>query len=130
MFWRQWELRGAEPWVIQVLKVGYILPFASHPPLSPTPIPLPSYTPSSVRGLALSAAGKDLLSKGAVEPTSPGLGFYSRLFVMPKVTGSWRPVIELSRLNHFVQLSYFCMETAQSVVQSQRPGDWMISVDL
>ena len=129
-FWRQWESRGAEPWIVQVLRVGYILPFISHPLLSSMPIPLPSYSPSSIRGLALAAAMKDLLSKGAIEPASPGPGFYSRLFVTPKVTGGWRPVIDLSCLNRFVQLSHFRMETAQFVLQSIRHGDWMISLDL
>ena len=55
--------------------------FSSRPPLLPTPIPLPSYSPSSVRGLALSASVKDLLSKGVIEPASSEPGFYSRLFV-------------------------------------------------
>ena len=54
--WEVWEAWGAEPWVIQVLNVGYQLPFTSRPPLSPTLIPLPSYSPSSVRGLALSVS--------------------------------------------------------------------------
>ena len=44
-----------------------------------------------------------LIAKGAVElaPSSPG--FYSRLFVVQKASGSWRPVIDLSSLNGFVQ---------------------------
>ena len=116
--------------MVQVLREGYILPFHSHPSLSSTPIPLLIYSPSSIRGLALIAAVKDLLSKGAVEPASPGPGFYSRLFVTPKVTGGWRPVIDLSCLNCFLRLSHFRMETAQSVLQSIRSGDWMISLDL
>ena len=86
--------------------------------------------PSSVRGLALAASVKDLRLKGAIEPASSEPGFYSRLFVTPKVTGSWRPVIDLSRLDWFVQLSHFRMETSLSVLQSLRPGDWMISIDL
>ena len=121
---------GADPWVVQVLRFGYIIPFHSPPPLSSTLIPLPSYTPSSIRGMALAAAVKDLLSKGAIEPSSSGPGFYSRLFVTPKVTGGWRPVIDLSFLNRFVRLSHFRMETAQSVLQSLRSGDWLISLDL
>ena len=116
--------------MVQVLRSGYIIPFHSPPPLSSTPIPLPSYTPSSIRGIALAAAVKDLLSKGAIKPASSGPGFYSRLFVTPKVTGGWRPVIDLSFLNRFVRLSHFHMETAQSVLQSLRSGDWLISLDL
>ena len=129
-YWGVWESQGAEPWVVQVLREGYILPFHSHPPPSSTLIPLPSYSPSSIKGLALVAAVKDLLSKGAIEPASPGPGFYSRLFVTPKVTGGWRPVIDLSCLNRFIRLAHFRMETAQSVLQSIRSGDWMISLYL
>ena len=46
-------------------------------------------------------------------------------FWTPKVTGEWRLVIDLSRLNGWVDVSHFHMETAQSVLQSLRPGDWM-----
>ena len=37
---------------VQVLKVGYRLPFVSHPPLSPTPNPLPSYSPQFHPGVS------------------------------------------------------------------------------
>ena len=47
-----------------------------------------------------------------------------------KVTGGWRPVIDLSHLNRFVRLTRFCMETLASVLQSLRPGVWMVSLDL
>ena len=68
--------------------------------------------------------------KDAIEPASSEPGFYSLLFVTLKVTGNWRPVIDLSRLNSFVHLSHFCMETSLSVFHSLHPGDWMISIDL
>ena len=128
--WEVWESWGAEPWVVQVLKVGYQLPFVSRPPLSPRPIPLPSYSPTSIRGLALSASVSNLRMKGAIEPASSEPGFYSRLFVTQKVTGGWHPVIDLSCLNSFVHLSHFRMETSLLVLHSLRPGDWMISIDL
>ena len=72
----------------------------------------------------------DLRKKGAVEPAPSGPGYYSRLFVTPKITGGWRPVIDLSRLNRSVLVSRFHMETASSVLRSFRPGDWMVSLDL
>ena len=71
-----------------------------------------------------------LSGKGGHRDRPPSPGFYSRLFVTPKVTGGWRPVIDLSRLNGWVELSSFRMETAQSVLRSLRPGDWMVSLDL
>ena len=71
-----------------------------------------------------------LVEKEAIEIAPPSPGFYSRLFVTHKVAGGWRPVIDLSLLNGWVELSSFRMETAQSVLQSLRPGDWMVSLDL
>ena len=56
--------------------------------------------------------------------------FSSRLFVVWKTSGSWRPVIDLSHLNRFVDVSPFQMETIQSVLLSVRQGDWMASIDL
>ena len=50
--------------------------------------------------------------------------------VLWKTAGSWRPVIDLSHLNRFVDVSHFQMETIQSVLLSVRQGDWMASIDL
>ena len=115
---------------MEVLCFGYRIPFRVLPSLSAVLIPLPSYSPSSIRGIVFNTAVADLLAKGAVEPAPSTLGYYSRFFVTPKVTGGWRPVIALSRLNRSVLVSHFHMEMAQSVLQSLRPGDWMVSLDL
>ena len=71
-----------EPWVVEVLKEGYAIPFRMQPPLSPTPIILDLYSPQSVKGRALEEEIPALLRKGAVEPASPTPGFYSRMFVV------------------------------------------------
>ena len=116
--WSVWESWGADAWVVQVLRYGYRVPFRSRPPLSSVPLPLPSYSPNSIRGLALSDAVSALVEKEAIEIAPPSPGFYSRLFVTPKVIGGWRPVIDLSHLNGWVDVSHFHMETAQTVLQS------------
>ena len=74
-------------------------------------------------------------SLGAGVPRSPPqtshrTGFYSRLFVVQKDSGAWRPIIDLSTLNTYITSQRFHMETPQSVLRSIRPGDWMISLDL
>ena len=72
-----------------------------------------------------------MLAKGALEiALDPGLGFYSRLFLVEKASGGWRPVIDLSHLNEFVHLTRFKMETAASVLLSVREGDFLASLDL
>ena len=111
--------------------MGYCLPFLSTPPLSNVPIPMPSSSPTSIKGAALEEVTLGLIALGAVELaplSSPG--FYSRLFVVWKSSGSWRPVIDLFHLNRFVDVSPFRIETIQSVLLSVRQGDWMASIAL
>ena len=128
--WEVWESWGSDPGVVQVLRCRYRVPFRSWPPLSPVPLPLLSYSPNSVRRLAVAAAVKALQEKEAIELAPPPPGFFSGLFVTAKATGGSRPVIDLSRLNSWVDVSRFHMETTQSVFQSIRPSDWMVSLDL
>ena len=112
---------------MEVLRYGYRIPFLRSPPLPEVPIPMPSYHPLSTKGVALGEVTQVLIAKGAVELAPlPSPGFYSRLFVVWKTSGSWRPVIDLSTLNLFVDVSHFQIETIQSVHQ----GDWMASIDL
>ena len=116
---------------MEVLRFGYRIPFLSTPSLSATPVPMPSYSPSSTKGAALEEATLGLIANGAVELAPlPSPGFYSRLFVVWKTSGSWRPVIDLSHLNCFVDVSHFQMGTIQSVLLSVHQGDWMASIDL
>ena len=42
-----------DPWVVEVLRLGYQIPILSVPPLSEEPIPILSYFPSSVKRKAL-----------------------------------------------------------------------------
>ena len=111
--------------------MGYRIPFLSSPLLSPVPVPMPSYNPLSTKGFELEEATIGLIAKGAVELAPlPSPGFYSRLFVVWKTSGSWHPVIDLSHLNCFVDVSHFQMETIQSDLLLVRQGDWMASIDL
>ena len=83
LHWQAWRDRDAEPWVVEVLRVGYCLPFLSTPPLSDVPIPMPSSSPTSIKGAALEEVTLGLHCQGccgAYPLTSPD--FYSRLFVV------------------------------------------------
>ena len=131
LHWQVWSDKGADPWVVEVLRWGYRIPLRWAPTLSREPIPYPAYSPDSIRGKALEGEVRSLLEKGAIELAPlPSPGYYSRLFVVMKASGSWRPVIDLSLLNMSVQKTSFRMETLQSVLLSVRAGDWMVSLDL
>ena len=72
-----------------------------------------------------------MISKGALERVADqDPGFYSRLFLVEKGSGGWRPVIDLSPLKEFVRQTPFRMETASSVLLSVRKGDCLASIDL
>ena len=113
-----------------MLRFGYRVPLSTIPSLSSVPLTMPSYSPTSVKGQALEKELGSLLQKGAIEPAPPGPGFYSRMFVVSKASGGWRPIIDLSTLNTFVERTRFRMETVQSVLSAIRQNDWMCSVDL
>ena len=115
---------------MEVLREGYRILFSRGPPLSDQPLPMPSYSPSSIKGKALEKEFQDLLLKRAIEQAPQSPDFYSRLFVVQKDSGAWRPIIDLSTLNTYIVSQHFHMETPQSVLRSIRQGDWMISLDL
>ena len=126
-----WSDKGADPWIVEVLRWGYRIPFHRTPVLSREPIPYPAYSSDSIRGKALEGEVRSLLDKGAIELAPlPSPGFYSRLFVVMKASGAWRLVIDLSLLNLRVQKTSFKMETLQSVLLSEHAGGWMVSLDL
>ena len=118
--------------MVTVLRDGYRVPFKdSPPPLARTPVSFPTYRAGSPRAQALRQEVEAMLAKGALEiARDPGPGFYSCLFLVEKATGGWRPVIDLSHLNDFVQLTPFKMETVASVLLSVREGDFLASLDL
>ena len=73
-----------------------------------------------------------LLMKGAIERVMnvKSLGFYSRLFLVPKKTGDLRPVIDLSTLSCHMVVPHFKMETQGSVRSAIRSQEWTVSIDI
>ena len=75
--------RGAEPWIVEVLREGYQIPFLSQPPMSRVPVALMAFQPGSERYLILQEEVHSLLTKEAIEEVvAPSPGFYNRLFVI------------------------------------------------
>ena len=131
MHWRRWQAVGADSWTVSVLRDGYRLPFESPPLLTRTPILFPAYRLVSPQSLALRQEIEKMLAKGALEIVpDPGPGFYSRLFLVEKATGGWRPVIDLSTLNTFIRQTPFKMETVASVLNAVQENDLLTSLDL
>ena len=114
-----------------VLGSGFRLPWkAEKAPLSSSKIAFPSpQSPDAVQALDLEV--RSLLEKGATEEVlSETPGFYGRIFVVPKSSGGWRPVLDLSTLNLFLENISFRMESPSSIRDSIHRGDWATSIDL
>ena len=118
--WKTWQAAGAEDWTVTVLCLGYRLPFSPRPPaLSKAPLFLQAYQPGAEGHPFLTKEVASMGEKGAVEGVeSPSPGYYSPLFLVPKASGGWRPIIDLSPRNKFLLLTVFKMETVASVITS------------
>ena len=96
-FSRDWQINKCSSNVLNIITNGYVLPFLSKPNLVRFPLIVSEY-----KALPKDQALADCIqSKNAIERVDnvKSLGFYSRLFLVPKPHQRWRVVIDLSRLN-------------------------------
>lgn len=129
--WAIWQRFRAEPWVVDVLRIGYLRTFDFTPLLSGCPLRHLCYDPGSQKHLVLQGEVKKMMAKGAVEKVMlPSVGFYSWIFLVPKASGNWRTVIDLSTLNLFVKKTRFKLESPRTVLAAVREGDFMLTIDL
>ena len=129
-FWQTWLELGAGPKIVQTLKEGYTLPFRIRPNLTRSPTVISCYV-NPHRNSYLLEALHQLMDKNAIElvhnPTS--LGFFNRLFLVPKPNNKWLPILDLSKLNLFLKVEKFKMETPETIRTSLQQGEWVTSVD-
>ena len=130
-FSRNWQQNNCSSNVLKIITNGYVLPFLSKPNLVRSPLIISGYK-AHPKDQALAHCIQSLLSKNVIERVEnvKYLGFYSRLFLVPKPHQSWRPVIDLSRLNTFLHVEKFKMETPESIRTSLIPGEWISLIDL
>ena len=122
-FRRDWQANNCSFNVLNIITNGYVLPFLSRPYLLRFPLILSEYK-ALQKDQALADCIQSLLSKNAIERVKnvKSLVFYSHLFLVPKPQ-RWRPVIDLSRLNTFLHVEKFKMETPESIRTSLIPGE-------
>ena len=129
-FWETWESLGVSPYVVKILKEGYTLPLRHRPKLVRSPVIVSGYVHPPRQGFLVEAL-HSLLTKNAVEKVTQknSLGFFNRLFLVPKPNNRWRPILDLSALNKFLRVGTFKMETPESIRTSLHRGEWVTSID-
>ena len=130
IFWKTWLDLGAGPKIVQILKEGYTLPFRIRPQLTRSPSVISRYV-NPHRNSYLLEALHQLIDKNAVERVrnQKSLGFFNRLFLVPKPNNKWRPILDLSNLKLFLKVETFKMETPETIRTSLQQGEWVTSVD-
>ena len=138
-FWPIWQRMGASRRVVRWLKFGFPLRFDQSyvdqnglPPLSlhPPDSLIASYRDQSKQSI-LNEMLTLLLQKQCVTVMSEGeVGFFSRVFLVPKKSGGFRLVIDLSALNEWLSPVTFTMDTLKVVKDTVQEGMWATSLDL
>ena len=128
-FWQTWLDLGACPKVLQILREGYTLPFRNRPKLTRFPTVTSCYA-NPHRNSYLLEALHQLIDKNAVELVHNQMSlFYNRLFLVPKPNNKWRPILDLSKVNFFLKVEKFKMETPETIRTSLQQGEWVTSID-
>ena len=129
-FWQTWLEMGAGPKIVQILREGYTLPFRIRPNLTRSPTVISCYV-NPHRNSYLMEALHQLIDKNAVKlvHNQTSLGFFNRLFLVPKPNNKWRPILDLSKLNLFLKVEKFKMETPETIRTSLQQGEWVTSID-
>ena len=123
-----WEALG-DPVAADIMLNGLRLQFLFPPPLSLHP---PAGTTSSGHHLPhIRTFIPSLLRRCVIgRVLTPRPLFFSRLFVVPKKGGSLRLIIDLSRLNKFLVVHTFRMESVWTIAPGLIGALWGCTVDL
>lgn len=115
---------GAPQSTRRILTRGYHWTWSKPPP----PLGMPSHR--SKVSLELRQEVFKLVSKGAVYPVPWQRAYTSPIFLVPKTTGGWRLILDLSSLNKFILTPKFRMTNHSQLAEIMTPPAWMASLDL
>ena len=128
-FINNWKVITTDKWILDCVQ-GFQIPFSSLPSQERRPNPPIS---SAEQSSLILAEVNMLLEKGAITSVrnpSDLMSFYSTLFLVPKKGGQMRPVINLKKLNKWVEPQHFKMEGMGTLRELLRGNEWMVKVDL
>jgi len=129
-FVEAWSQISEDPWVVEVIRYGLTLSWLVKPSLTREPwFFQPPKHEEKFERLRLEIS--QLLANRSIEEVAPDTpAWYSLVFLVPKKTGGFRPVFDLSGLNRHLVIPRFHMESALTIMSSLKQGDWVVSIDI
>ena len=107
---------------------GYKIPFIKTPAQITLP-PAPKLNENETR--AMNDSIIKLLNQGAITECKTTLGeFISPIFLVPKPGGEFRFILNLKRLNRYIEPPHFKLEDVRSVLHIIRHSSFMATIDL
>ena len=82
------------------------------------------------RGKLITVEVGELLHKQAISRAVSDDGFISNIFLLPKVKGKWRLILNFKALNVYTEHQHFKMEDIRCVKDLLNRGDYMCKLDL
>ena len=124
----KWRQVTNNRFILKVIKEGYIIQFYPHPP-PPRPSLPTSHFPSStsiIRSLIVEYKEKGAIMVIDVRPDQ----YVSRIFEVPKKSGGYRLIMDLSDLNKYIKKIHFKMDGLSTISSLIGSDDFMASLDL
>ena len=126
-FISNWEKITSDKTILSWIK-GYKIPFSKIPIQESEPIQ-ENWSEKDI--LKVNDLIVELLSKGAIKKCSDKPGqFISNIFLVPKPNGKCRLILNLKKLNTFVNTVHFQLEDGRTVKNLLSQECWMGSIDL
>lgn len=127
IFFQAWISVTGDSWVLQTIR-GFHIEFMGTPfqRSRPTPLQFSRHDTALVNKEVSSLLVKGAIVRASLHPQ----GFLSNLFLVDKVDGGKRPVINLSSFNEWLVYRHFKMEGIHLLWDMLHPNDWMVRLDL
>jgi hypothetical protein len=126
-FINEWQLLTSDREILQTVN-GYVIEFFANP----LQHSLPRFINFSQTEINVINNEIDYLcQKGIITPCDREKGDYlSSIFLRPKKNGSYRLILNLSKLNEYIVYHHFKMESLIDATSKITPNCWMCSIDL
>ena len=128
LFYDQWKTFTSDIQVLQYV-TGHKLEFIEDPPLQMNPPYQFNLAPSESEAVDLEISR--LLEKNVIILSEHEYGEYiSSIFTRPKKDGGHRMILNLSKLNDYIEYHHFKMDTLDMALKLVSPNSYMASIDM